>query len=86
MLKREITATLDFLPSDSLKLLAEFATFLRVKRTHNGVYVEDTQAQRQIPAGTHPKRLRVASPRLAHREQAIDFQMEVIVEPADASL
>ncbi len=90
MLKHEITATLEFLPPDSLKLLAEFAAFLRVKREYNGAQsaanVEANQAQRQTPSKTHPKRVRVVSPRLVHREQAADFQMEVIVEPDHASL
>ena len=86
MLKREITAMLDFLPPDSLKLLAEFAAFLRVKRTPNGVHNEVIQAQRQTPLQTPRKRVRVVSPRLVHREQAADFKMEVIVEPDHASL
>ncbi len=29
---------------------------------------------------------RVVSPRLAHPEQAADFKMEIVEEPADASL
>jgi hypothetical protein len=31
ILKAEIISSLDFLPADSLKLLAEFATFLQAK-------------------------------------------------------
>ena len=75
-LKAEIISALDFLPTDSLKLLAKFVAFLRVN-----VAQEET-SKVEIPPGT----IRISSPRLAYPEQAADFKKEVVWESTDDSL
>jgi hypothetical protein len=75
-LKAEIISALDFLPTDSLKLLAKFVAFLRAN-----VAQEETNKV-EIPQRT----VRIPSPRLAHPEQAADFKKEVVWEIADDSL
>jgi hypothetical protein len=75
-LKAEIISALDFLPTDSLKLLAKFVAFLQVN-----VAQEETNKV-EIPQGT----IRISSPRLAHPEQVADFKKEVVWETTDDSL
>jgi hypothetical protein len=61
-LKDEITAALDFLPFESLKLLAEFVSFLRAKTAnHLPSKMANTQQKPQhqledpiLQLGTHP--------------------------------
>jgi hypothetical protein len=66
-LKAQIISTLDFLPADTLQLLAEFAVFLQSK-------VE------QPVATVQQKPIHIFTPRLAHPEQIADFKLEVIIE------
>ena len=75
-LKAEIISALDFLPTDSLKLLAKFVAFLRAN-----VAREETDKV-EIPQ----RIIRISSPRLAHREQIADFKKEVVWETTDDSL
>ena len=83
-LKAKIIALLDFLPADSLKVLAEFAAFLRAK-SENSVRVTDSVVQEEraemqfeITTEARHRPARIVSPRLAHREQIADFKLEVI--------
>lgn len=75
-LKAEIISALDFLPTDSLKLLAKFVAFLRAN-----IAQEETNKV-EIPQ----RIIRISSPRLAHPEQVADFKKEVVWETADDSL
>jgi hypothetical protein len=69
-LKAEIISALDFLPTDSLKLLAKFVAFLQTNT-----------AQEETEKVELPQRIiRISSPRLAHREQVADFKKEVVWE------
>lgn len=72
-LKAEIISALDFLPTDSLKLLAKFVAFLQTNAAQ-----EETEKV-ELPQRT----IRISSPRLAHREQAADFKKEVVWETAE---
>jgi hypothetical protein len=72
-LKAEIISALDFLPTDSLKLLAKFVAFLQTNAAQ-----EETEKV-ELPQRT----LRISSPRLAHREQVADFKKEVVWETAE---
>ena len=75
-LKAEIISALDFLPVDSLKLLAKFVAFLRTN-----VAQEETGK-----VGLPQKTVRISSPRLVHREQIADFKKEVVWETTDDGL
>ena len=85
-LKAKIIALLDFLPADSLKLLAEFATFLQTKSdSYSGVeppMVQEETVETKIETAIEPRQrpLRISSPRLVNREQIADFKLEVIEE------
>ncbi|MFO7538700.1 MAG: hypothetical protein R6X32_11680 [Chloroflexota bacterium] len=87
-LKAKIITLLDFLPADSLKLLAEFAAFLRAKSGSYDV-VEPSMVQEQVAEITfetavqRQQPIRVVSPRLVNREQIADFRLEVIEEAND---
>lgn len=72
-LKAEIISALDFLPTDSLKLLAKFVAFLQTNAAQ-----EETEKV-ELPQTT----IRISSPRLAHREQITDFKKEVIWKTAE---
>jgi hypothetical protein len=72
-LKAEIISALDFLPTDSLKLLAKFVAFLQTNP------VQEETEKLELPQGT----IRISSPRLAHREQVADFKKEVVWETAE---
>jgi hypothetical protein len=75
-LKTEIIMALDFLPTDSLRLLAKFVTFLQTNVTLEEIEkLEPTQ-----------RPIRIFSPRLAHQQQIADFRKEVIWEKTDDSL
>lgn len=69
-LKAEIISALDFLPADSLKLLAKFVAFLQTNPAQ-----EETEK-----VGLPHRTIRISSPRLAQREQAADFKKEVVWE------
>jgi hypothetical protein len=85
-LKAKIIALLDFLPADSLKLLAEFAAFLRAKSNSSvgaePVIVQEDKAEMSLETAIEPRQrpIRISSPRLVNREQIADFKLEVIEE------
>jgi hypothetical protein len=76
-LKAKIIALLDFLPPDNLKVLAEFAAFLRLK-SDSSIVAEEMP----LEITTEPRRgpIRIVSPHLVHQEQVVDFKLEVIEE------
>ncbi len=88
-LKAKIIALLDFLPADSLKLLAEFAAFLRAKSDSPAeveppmVQEETTGMKIETTIEPRPGPIRISSPRLVNREQIADFKLEVIEESND---
>jgi len=91
-LKAKIIALLDFLPADSLNVLAEFAAFLRAKsdssvRIENSI-VQEERAEMQFEITTEPRRkpAQIVSPHLVHREQIGDFKLEVIEEATNDRL
>lgn len=47
---------------------------------------DNTKVYVVVPGMQIQQIARVASPRLAHPEQAADFKLEVVEEPADASV
>ena len=47
---------------------------------------EKTRVYVLVPDGEHQRVPRIASPRLAHPEQARDFELEVIEESLDADV
>ncbi len=82
-LKAQIVALLDFLPADSLKLLAEFAAFLRAKTdssisssAQKGTNVVELESMIK----SRPKPIRISSPHLVKREQIAGFKLEIIEE------
>lgn len=79
-LKAKIIALLDFLPADSLKMLAEFAAFLRAKSDSSVVQEERAEMQLEITTKPRSGPARIVSPHLVHREQVADFKLEVIEE------
>lgn len=85
-LKAQIIALLDSLPAESLKLLAEFATFLRAKSDSDDdiepTMVQDKTAQMNIETAIEPRQrpIRISSPRLVNRKQIADFKLEVVEE------
>lgn len=79
-LKSKIIAVLDFLPADSLKLLAEFAAFLRTKSDSSVIQEERAEMQFEITPEARYRPTRIVSPHLVHREQITDFKLEVIEE------
>jgi hypothetical protein len=85
-LKAKIIALLDFLPADSLKLLAEFAAFLRTKSDSSGVQAERAEMQFEINTEPRPRPARIVSPHLVHPEQIADFKLEVIEEASNDRL
>jgi hypothetical protein len=92
VLKAKIIALLDFLPADSLKLLAEFAAFLQTRASNSArgenLMVQEERAEMNFEVSTKPRQkpARVISPRLAHPEQIVDFKMEVIEESSNDRL
>jgi hypothetical protein len=79
-LKAKIIALLDFLPADSLKMLAEFAAFLRTKSDSLEIQEERAEMQLEITTESRHRPARIISPHLVHREQIADFKLEVIEE------
>ncbi|MCK6624379.1 MAG: hypothetical protein L6R45_04310 [Anaerolineae bacterium] len=79
-LKAKIIALLDFLPADSLKVLAEFAAFLRTKSDSSVVQAEKAEIEFEITTAPRHRAAYIVSPHLVHREQAVDFKLEVIEE------
>lgn len=80
-LKAQIISTLDILPLDSLKVLAEFALFLKAKMEWFNAPLEsnpliDVSLSQQ-------KRLHIITPRLVNRSEIVDFKLEVIKESAE---
>jgi hypothetical protein len=87
-LKAKIITLLDFLPADSLKLLAEFAAFLRAKSGSYDVVgpsmVQEEIAETAFETAIERRQpVRISSPRLVNREQIADFKLEVIEEAND---
>ncbi len=80
-LKAQIIALLDFLPADSLKVLAEFAAFLRAK-TDSAINTQARTSAVELEAHleSRPRPIRISSPRLVNREQITDFKLEVSEE------
>ena len=73
-LKAEISSELDLLSLDNLETLSKFVAFLRSNS-------EQTKQEKSngIIALNEPKRmLRIASPRLAIRQQITDFKKEIV--------
>jgi hypothetical protein len=81
-LKAEIISALDFLTLDNLKLLAKFVAFLRTNLAQEELDATEFEKKVETPS----KRMRIASPHLAHREQAADFRKEVVWEADDDGL
>lgn len=82
-LKTEIITSLDTLSSDSLQLVAEFVAFLRA-RGKQPVAQKDTAAETpEADLKTQTTPARVFSPRLARREQLVDFKKEIVEVSAD---
>jgi hypothetical protein len=79
-LKAKIIALLDFLPAESLKVLAEFAAYLRAKSDSAVIQEKRAEMQFEITTEPRPGPARIASPHLVHREQIADFKLEVIEE------
>jgi hypothetical protein len=77
-LKAEIISALDFLPLDSLKLLAKFVAFLRTNVAQEDPSVTELESLSRT--------VRIVSPRLVHREQAADFKKEVVWDTTDDRL
>lgn len=82
-LKAKIIALLDFLPADSLKLLAEFAAFLRAKSDSPVAQKEAAEMKIETPIEPRQRPIRISSPRLVNREQIADFKLEVVEEAND---
>ena len=86
MLKAKIIALLDFLPADSLKMLAEFAAFLQSKSDSYSdveppmVQEETVKMKFETVLESRQRPIRISSPHLVNREQAADFKLEVIEE------
>ena len=72
-LKAEIISALDFLPMDSLKLLAKFVAFLQTNPAQEEI------EKVELPQST----IRISSPRLAQPEQVADFKKEVVWETTE---
>jgi len=72
-LKAEIISALDFLPTDSLKLLAKFVAFLQTNAAQEEI------EKVELPQST----IHISSPRLAQREQVADFKKEVVWETTE---
>jgi hypothetical protein len=72
-LKAEIVSALDFLPADSLKLLAKFVAFLQTNPAQEEI------EKVELPQST----IRISSPRLAQRKQVADFKKEVVWETTE---
>ena len=85
-LKAKIIALLDFLPADSLNVLAEFAAFLRTKSDTSVVQEERNKMQLEITTEPRHRPARIVSPHLVHREQIADFKLEVIEEASHDGL
>jgi hypothetical protein len=81
-LKAQIIYPLDFLPTDSLRLLAEFAVFLRAK-TDNSMTGNTSAIELESMAEPRQKPIRIPGPRLVNGEQIKDFKMEVIEETSN---
>jgi hypothetical protein len=82
-LKTQIISILDNLPLDSLRVLAEFALFLKTRVDWFSSPLESTPtATIDVPL---PKQnvMRIASPHLVHRNQMADFKLEVIAESTE---
>lgn len=89
-LKAKITALLDFLPADSLKLLAEFAAFLQAKSdSYSGFeplmpQEKTTEMKIETIVESRQRPIRISSPHLVNHEQITDFKLEVIEEANDS--
>jgi len=85
-LKSEVIATLDYLPLDKLKQLADFANYLRIKiekpNWTDMVAKPQTAQTLKMDMVSPPPSAHIISPRLVHREQVADFKMEIIMEPS----
>ena len=81
-LKHEIVASLDRLTPESLKLLAKFVSFLR----SNVANQEINEIEAVIDVDIPPRPMRIASPRLIHQHQVMDFRKEITEIETDASL
>ena len=73
-LKNEISASLDLLSADSLRLLAKFVSFLRSNSAQSEISEIATAIEVENPKQT----IHIASPRLVHRHQVADFKKEII--------
>jgi hypothetical protein len=82
ILKAEIIAALDFLPPDSLKLLAKFIAILSADIAEEEIQQFDFIQELK----TLPKSARIISPHLANREQIVNFKKEIVEVEVDDSL
>ena len=92
-LKLQVIQSIDRIPFDSLRLLAEFAAFLEAKSaslfswrgtsdTNVASDAQTIQMDAHIPASP----MRIASPRLVNPSQAADFELEVIMDDEDDTI
>jgi len=81
-LKNEIITALDFLSSDSLKLLAKFVAFLRADMVQTEIDHLNFEQEPEIS----PQPARIMSPRLVYPEQVADFKKEIVEVVTDDNL
>ena len=81
-LKSEVIATLDYLPFDKLKQLADFRIKIEKLNWTDGVAKLQTAQTLKMDMVSPPPSAHIISPHLVHREQIADFKMEIIMEPS----
>jgi len=82
-LKTQIISTLDVLPLDSLKVLAEFALFLKAKMNWFSSPLESSPSAIIDISLPSQKPIHFARPHLANHNQIADFKLEVITESVE---
>jgi len=83
-LKTQIISILDILPLDSLKVLAEFALFLKAKMEWFSSSLESSPSATTIEVSLpSQKPIHIARPHLVNRNQIADFKLDVITESAE---
>ena len=71
--KNKIISALDFLSLDNLQMLYRFVAFLRMETNQSPISSVDNPIEVNMPRSL----VHITSPRLVHREQAVDFKKEV---------
>lgn len=75
-LKIEISSSLDSLSLDNLAILSKFVAFLQFNSDQPKFDKINGSIEINIPQQT----MRIASPRLVHRHQVVDFKQEIFEE------